>query len=254
MFREKHGAMVAIDTAEMDYIRMLVEAGEELGASCYKIGAAAALTYGLGKVVGECRRITDKPLINDPQKLVPDYDWTEPTEERMAEEAGRIAKTVADSGVDGMIIYPLLTFLYTKPQTVYTRALRREGVEPFVLGRFTVDGHLQKEGGIAPDDTPSLIYSQAENERVRYFIMPGNRPDEVERFVDIVWKRMNALPSTCLPGYGTQRGRITRAFRAARPCPSYAIIGPMDCFSLTAGKDRLKEGMKPYVDEALSFA
>lgn len=254
MFQRDYGVLLALDVERLDDIRVMVEAGEELeGVEGYKSGSLSVLVNGLGSTMKAIRENTDKPIIHDQQKLVPDYPMDEPTEEKLLEYAERYALMFSKAGVDGVIIYPCLTAFDPLPQTVYTRKIQEREISPFVLGRITNTDVLMKEGGVLPDNTPELVYEQAAREDVEYLIMPGNRPDEVRGFMDIVLDNMpSGKPRIGMPGFGLQRGVIKRGFSATRGCPTYAIVGPMDCVDIP-DKDSIKESLKPYCDEALSF-
>lgn len=255
MFHLGYGVILAIDVSGMDGIKMLVEVGEELeGVVGYKPGALSLLcSNGLPSLSKEMRKITGKPLIMDWQKLVPDYPMEEPTREALIESAKGFSNILKRAKIQGAVIYPSLTAFDPLPQTVYTERIAEKGVEPFVVGRFTSDGGLIKEGGVLPDNTPELIYEQAAKEGVKYFIMPGNRPEEVGGFMELVLKNMPVPePEIGMPGHGLQGGTIKEGFKSTLGYPTYAIIGPVDCIDMT-DKNSIKESLKPYCDEALGF-
>ena len=257
IFNLKYGVLLAIDVFQGDQVKAMVEAGEELeGVVGYKLGGLhRVLLIGLEKASAEMMRYTDKPLICDTQKYTPWYNEDEPTEERMVRDQEWFADINRRAGVKGTIIYPCLSYIDPYPQTVCTEKIFERGIEPFVLGRLTTKDLLVSEGGPLPDIAPEITYSQAARERAEYYIMPGNRPWDIERFLGVVLENMPPVrePRIGVPGHGSQGGTITDAFRATGGYPSYAILGPVDCIDIT-DKNKIKETLKPYCDEAASFA
>jgi len=268
LFGRKHGVIMALDMHERDLIEHVVDiCNETQGVVALKMGMIPVMQYGLPRTVELLRGLTDLPLIYDHQKMgvcpaTPESDLDDDGLKQARFFGGILGKCK----VDGGIIYPTGDFLVPEShepipyesdlsvQRAFTDSFRGNGVEPFLLGRFTCDGHLRGEGGILPDDMPEKIYRRTAEAGIECYIMPGNRPEETEGFVDLVTGILPAdtTPKICLPGFGSQGGTVKEAFRATRGLPSYAIIGPCDCFDLSE-RGRVADHVRRYCDEALAF-
>ncbi len=255
-FHANYGVMVALDTSDPREIEYIVDiCDRNYGVVAIKVGSVVLISYGLPAIRKKLREMTDLPLIYDHQKMgvcppAPDYD-VDDDGIKQGESFGRL---LGESKVDGGIIYPLGG---PRVQDSFTNSFRDNNVEPFLLGRFTCDGHLQKEGGVFSDDVPERIYSRAAESGVEYYIMPGNRPEETEGFVNLVIEKLSEnghdiTPKICLPGFGEQGGSVKEVFKRTQGLPSYAIIGPMDCFD-PSKLEEANEHVKRYCDEAMGF-
>jgi orotidine-5'-phosphate decarboxylase len=253
MFRSDYGVMVALDMGRKDDMLYVVEVCNETpGVVALKAGSIPVLSMGFDDVVPTLRGATDLPLIYDQQKMgvcppAPELDL----DDDGIKQGVFWGETLGRFGFEGGIVYPAGG---PKVQDTFTRSLRENGVEPFILGRFTCNGHLQKEGGFYRDDMPEMIYRRAAESGVGYYIMPGNRPEETRGFAEFVRSVLpsGARPRICMPGFGKQGGTIGKAFMATEGLPSYAIIGPIDCFDISE-RGRIREHLGRYCAEALAF-
>jgi hypothetical protein len=273
LFSQGHGVIMAIDTREMDDIRYIVDVcNENTGITALKIGGLfMGLWFGVRQSAEMLRSMTRLPLIYDGQKLGVNPPIPDTTEGRAirddmyggmdgVDEGEFYGRLIGEAGIDGGIAYPCGDFIVpaspndARVQRSFTDSFRRNNVTPFILGRPTWKGVLRSEGGFFPDDMPEKIYRGAAESGVEYYIMPGNRPDETRRYVDIVRAVLPAevVPKICMPGFGKQGGRIETAFAATRGLPSYAIIGPCDCFDIT-DRQKVAEHIRRYCGETLAF-
>lgn len=239
MFKSDYGVIVALDYNHIGEAKRVIDIASDIdGVVGYKTGCSLALERGLPRAISELRHCTDLPLIYDHQKMHAEDE----------EDAEPFVRILKESCVDGGIFFANVN---PHVQKVFTECFLREGVTPFVLARATWDGVLVSEGGIMIDEAPGNNYRAAAIDGVEYFIMPGNRPREVRKYVKIVKKNIpKGSPTICMPGFGSQKGEIRTAFEAAYPFPSYAIIGPADCID-GANESRTRDDIKRYSDEAL---
>jgi hypothetical protein len=264
LFGLKYGAIMAIDLSSMDDIEFVADlCNKTEGIVAIKFGMIPILSIngGVGGIAKILQGLTDLPLIYDHQKM----GITPPMPDDPAHRACFLdmhgmdgiaegeffGKLLGENGINAGIIYPLGG---PKVQDSYTNEFRRNNVIPIILGRPTWDGEFQREGGIISDEVPKLIYDRASRSKVEYYIMPGNRPGETSQFVELVMDNLDeeTTPKICLPGYGDQGGTVRQAFNATLGLPSYAIIGPCDCFDIS-DRTQVAEHVKKYCDEALSF-
>lgn len=261
LFSLGHGVVMALDMGYREISPIVDICNGTYGVVALKIGMIPMLSAGLPAIVRDLRGMTDLPLIYDHQKMgrtPPKPD--DPAERNVFEDAfgmdgleeGRFfGELLGELGIEGGIIFPLGG---PRVQASYTDHFRRNGVIPFVLGRPTWDGVLEKEGGLFRNEAPDRIYAQAAQSGVEYYIMPGNRPGEVAGFISLIRGILpdGSKPKICLPGYGKQGGTVREAFRATAGLPSYAIIGPADCFDMSE-RDKVRGHIRRYCEEALEF-
>ena len=98
LFRLTHGIIPALDNATLDGVLKTVEACAAIeGVVGFKIGLTTALQLGLSKAVSTIREITDLPIIYDHQKAGAD----------IPDMGEKFCKIAAESGVNGLILFPL---------------------------------------------------------------------------------------------------------------------------------------------------
>jgi orotidine-5'-phosphate decarboxylase len=198
--RDKVSALVKA-TASLDFIHG------------YKLGATPSLANGLPAMVKIIRKYTDLPIIYDHQKFgtdVPDVC------------SGELIEVFTEAKVSAVIIFP-----QAGPETLKAAvtALLRAGIVPIVGGEMTHPKYLEGEGGYLSDKAPMRIYTDAAKLGVEYFVVPGTRPESIQKYKSELSKLL-AQPKFLFPGIGKgQGGDIAEAFQRASPYPSWAIVG-----------------------------
>lgn len=233
MFEKSHGVIIACDVKSVDELKNLVisTAGIE-GIVGYKLGFMLGLQYGLPEIVSLVKDESDLPVIYDYQKAGTDIP-------EMAENFSWVMKTAK---VDSAIIFP-----QAGPATheAFVNALKKAGVIPMVGGEMTHPRFLEKDGGYIRNDAPDDIYKLALQLGVEYFIVPGNKPDSVKKYAELL---AEANPKFCMPGIGRQGGGIEAAFSACSDFDAYAIIGA----AIYKSPD-VKVAAKKFCEEAMKF-
>ncbi|MBI2075798.1 MAG: orotidine 5'-phosphate decarboxylase [Candidatus Aenigmarchaeota archaeon] len=234
MFEKSHGIIVSCDVKSVDELKNLVisTAGID-GIVGYKLGFMLGLRYGLPDIVSLVKDESDLPVIYDYQKAGTD----------IPEMADNFASIMKDVQVDSAIIFP-----QAGPATheAFVNALKKAGVIPMVGGEMTHPQYLEKDGGYIRNDAPEDIYKLAASLGVEYFIVPGNKPDSVKKYAELL---AEASPKFCMPGIGRQGGDIETAFNACGEFDAYAIIGA----AIYKSSD-VKQAAKKFCETALRFA
>ncbi len=208
MFRLPYGIIIACDVKTVKQLEILVEATSDIeGIAGYKIGFMLGLLHGLPHIVEMVKEETDLPVIYDYQKAGSD----------IPEMGVEFAAVMKEAEVDSAIVFPQAG---PKTEEAFITALQEQGVVPMVGGEMTHEKYLQKDGGFILDDAPERIYELAANLGVEYFIVPGNKPDRIKKYSEMLPEGSKM----CMPGIGKQGGDIESAFRACGG-DAYAIIG-----------------------------
>lgn len=233
LFEISHGIIVACDVKSVDELKQLVLSTTDMeGIVGYKLGFLLGLRYGLSDVVSLIKDNSDLPVVYDYQKAgtdIPD----------MAEDFAQLMRSCS---VDSAIIFPQAG---PKTQEAFTLALKRHGVVPMVGGEMTHPQYLIKDGGYIRDNAPEEIYSRAAKLGVEYFIVPGNKPDAISKYAELL---AAANPKFCFPGIGRQGGDMQQAFRACQGFDAYAIIG-----SAIHKASDMRTAAKKFCETALGF-
>jgi len=212
MITAKSGIILACDVETPEELKSLVSVSQHCeGIVGLKIGFLMALRYGLPQVVRDIKAISGLPVIYDHQKAGTDIPAM----------GGPFAALCAAAGLEGAIV-----FSHAGPRTLqsFVEALNAEGVVPIVGAAMTHPAFLQSEGGYIADDAPMMAYELAADLGVRYYVIPGNKPDLASRLTKCISSRTDDC-SVMMPGIGTQHGEIRSAFLAAGTCRKFAIIG-----------------------------
>jgi orotidine-5'-phosphate decarboxylase len=207
MFTTPYGIIVACDVKTLDQMKILMDFTS--GVECvvgYKIGFMLGLLNSLPKTIEVARESTDLPIIYDYQKAGSDIP-------QMGEEFADVMK---QSKVDSAIIFPQAG---PKTEEAFIKALQKKGVIPMIGGEMTHEKYLSKDGGFIEDSAPERIYEIAEKLGVEYFIVPGNKPDKIKKYSEVL-----SSPKLCFPGIGRQGGDLEAALSACTGS-GYAIIG-----------------------------
>ena len=210
----KYGIIPACDLDDLLRLENLVNSTCDLDfIAGYKIGMSLVLPHGMQKVVSIIRKHTELPILYDHQKFgsdIPDIC------------GGKILKTLKESGVSGLIIFPQSGIETLK---VIINSCHNISLVPIVGGEMTHKGYLVSEGGYIEDKGPEKMYLDAACLDVQYFVVPGNRLERIKIYRAKLQEVLEA-PKFLFPGIGKgQGGDILDAFNAVKPCSSYAIVG-----------------------------
>ena len=192
MKRRIRKVIPALDVTDLNQLKDLIKKIADVNfVYGYKVGFSLGLTYGLPKVVGIIKSISDKPIIYDHQKAATDIPDT-----------GKLfAKVMKDSSIDEVILFP-----QAGPATLegWVKALQDQHLKVIVGGIMTHPKFIVSEGGFITDESVVKIYSMSHNMGVNSFVVPLTKPDETE---DLYHKAK--LDDKCTfysPGYGMQGG------------------------------------------------
>lgn len=209
MFRVPYGIIIACDVKSLKQLEILVESTCDIeGIAGYKIGFMLGLLHGLPRVVELAKEQSDLPVIYDYQKAGSD----------IPDMGVEFAAVMKEAEVDSAIVFPQAG---PKTEEAFITALQKEGIIPLVGGEMTHPQFLAKDGGYILDDAPERIYDIASKLGVEHFVVPGNKPDKIRKYIGM-------LPDNskiCMPGIGRQGGEIEAAFKACDGYSAYAIIG-----------------------------
>lgn len=237
-FATTHGIVPALDPAEFDAIKRLIEATAGVaGVVAYKLGLTAALRLGLPEAVRQLRALTDLPLIYDHQKAGPD----------VPDMAAKFCAICAEAGVDGLILFPT-----AGPQAVaaFAGGALREGLLPIVGGDLPLPDYSVSGGGYVADDALPRIAAAAIAVGVDHFVVPANRPERIGPLARRMQEQLGRPPSLLLPGIGALGGSIGATFAAAPAgCRLYAVVG-----RAIYGAPDPAEAARSLAGEALAFA
>ena len=207
----RHGIICATDLDDLETIARLVEAIDPVPHLVgYKFGSLLALRFGLSSIVKVFRGLTSKWLIYDHQKAGLDIP-------SMAPEFAAVCR---DAGMDALILFPV-----AGPGSVeaFVAATLQAGLLPIVGGALPLPDYLVSGGGFVAEDALPRILDRAYALGARDFIIPATDPLAIK-----VQAAKFAGGGDCrlfMPGIGPLGGDIARAFEAARPLDSFAIIG-----------------------------
>ncbi len=202
---EGRSVIPACDTDSLELFEEVVrETAGNPKIGGYKTGFMLALKYGLPKVVEVVRKhAPEKKVIHDNQKAGTDI--------ADVQIARAYAKSLVNAGVDAAILFP-----QSGPvtQTAWTGEALQAGLHVIIGGDMTHKGYLSKEGGYIRDDAPDEIYRRAARHGMADFVVPGNRPEMVAHYADILSEE-DVDPSFFAPGFVEQGGVISEAGKAA---------------------------------------
>lgn len=211
MFHKDYGIILACDVSTLEEAKSLAELSlgvdEVVG---YKVGFTLGLRFGLREVVRNLKKINPLPIIYDHQKAGTDIP-------QMGQPFAQCCKEV---GIDGVII-----FAQAGPKTLdaFTTAIFQHEMTPIVGGVMTHSGYLVSDGGYIIDDAPKHIFQIALEKGVTQFVLPGNKPELIRMYSNILNKKLGV--SVMMPGIGSQGGDLDNAFSECVGLKPYAIIG-----------------------------
>ena len=223
IIQEDKSIIPACDLPLDVYANIMRATGDILGVGGYKIGPALTGRPGYDQVVRITREFTDKPLIFDGQKWGTDIPDT----------AGKMLTPLRESGIDAVILFPL-----AGPATEYAWVTEAQelGLGVIVGGemthpRFGADDFRNGKdidytrifedllgvdvSGWIDQHSMDTMYILAAALGVENFVMPGNKPSQIERYRGLVTDHGIALPSVWSPGLVKQLGKVSEATVAA---------------------------------------
>jgi orotidine-5'-phosphate decarboxylase len=125
------------------------------------------------------------------------------------------AKKLKDAGVDAAILFP---FAGPLVQEKWTKTCQDAGLHVIIGGIMTHPNFLRSEDGYIADDAPMRIYELAVEHGIRHFVVPGNKPEWVEKvriYLDSVHGAGNYV--LYAPGFVKQGGSVARIDAIAGP-------------------------------------
>ncbi len=202
----------AVDVTDLRDLEGVVGATCDVkGVGGYKVGMSLTERWGLRDVVACVKQFTYKPVIWDRQKAGTDIPDIGP-------DFAAIAK---ETGVSAVILFP---FAGPETQERWTTACQNEGVAVITGGEMTHPRFLLKDGGYIADDAPTRIYELAAQLGVRDFVVPGNKPDRVAYYREMLESACGGPVTLYAPGFVAQGGEISEAGEEAGNS-WHAIVG-----------------------------
>ena len=201
----------ACDVASMEKLLEIVrETADVEKVGAYKIGFELALRYGLKDLVKAVREHSDKPVIYDHQKAGTDIPAT----------GKKFCEACKECEVDTVIFFP-----QAGPETekAWIEAAKDSSLGIIVGGEMTHKAYLEKEGGFIRDSAPKEMYSIAAELGVNEFVVPGNRPDSIKSYRELL-EGKGIVPVFYSPGLVAQGGEISESGEAAGK-KWHAIVG-----------------------------
>jgi orotidine-5'-phosphate decarboxylase len=193
MLFDRRGIVVACDLGSLKDLDGLVEATVAVReVTGFKVGFSLALRYGLPQVVERIRARTDKPVIYDHQKAASD----------IPEMGAPFAEVCAESGVDGVILFP-----HAGPATLeaWVDAVRRHELTPIVGAVMTHPRFLASEGGFILDEANRAIYRIALDHGVVHFVLPATKPEQAAALREAAQAAGVQEVVVLTPGVGRQK-------------------------------------------------
>jgi orotidine-5'-phosphate decarboxylase len=205
----------ACDVATLADLADVVEATACLdGIGAYKIDGpgSCVLVEGLGHVAEVVRKITDKPVIYDHQKAGNDIpDMSKP-----------FAQALLRAHVDAAILFP---FAGPKTEEAWIVELLGVGITPIIGAEMTHRMFVASEGGWINDYAFDLIFVLAAELGVRDFVVPGNKPERVAHYHELLTRLCGDNPfALYAPGFVAQGGKIGDCAKVAGD-HWHAIVG-----------------------------
>lgn len=204
---------------------------EKIGA--YKVGISF-LDVGLKAVVDATRKHTDKPVIYDHQKAGTDIPESTP---------GEFMDSMVRAGINAVILFPQAGPI-TEYEWIVAAQERKLGV--IVGGEMTHPRYLEGDlsqgkkkdynkifrelgferelSGYLRKDAPNDMYELAARMGVTDFVVPGNKPDRIRYYRDLIEKCGVKNPVFYSPGLVAQGGEISEGAKAAGK-RFHAIVG-----------------------------
>lgn len=183
------------------------------GLGGVKIGFELGLGLGLKTCV---------ELVNDANPdLVSVYDHQKAGNDIPA-TSKNFARAMKRSGVDAAILFP---FNGPVVERAWIGELQDQGVGVIVGGKMTHEQQASSEGGYIADEAFDEIFVLASEMDVADYVVPGNKPDAVEHFRELL-EQIRGVGNFTLwaPGFVDQGGDVSATGLVAGPRFN-AIVG-----------------------------
>ncbi len=196
--------IVSCDVGIEDSAQLVKATAVVEGIGGYKVGAELTIGPGLTEIVSvvkeQMRRIDTSitlPVIYDHQKAGTDTPHTAP---------GSVKEIIA-AGADALIIFP---FGGPATERAWIKACQDNKFPVLVGGHMTQPDFLEKDGGYIADSAPPRIYRMSAELGVRDFVLPGNKPELVRFYYQLIKKVIGGDDFTVYaPGFIAQGGSIS---------------------------------------------
>lgn len=203
MIQQKRSIIPALDTTDIVVAENIVKETTALPfIGAYKVGFSLGLKYGLPRVVERLRHYSDLPIIYDHQKAATDIPDT----------GDLFASILTDAGISMAILFP-----FTGPavQSAWTQALTDRKITAILGGEMTHDKFFNKDDGYLDYFSPEKIYTKAAVAGIRHFVMPGNKPEKIQRYKQMLTSVTHDPITIYSPGLVTQGGEISESGKVA---------------------------------------
>ncbi len=224
-FEQEKKLFVALDVPESG-LRSLIVNTTSAGAGGYFIPGTRALDLGLSYIADNIRIVNGAvPLIYDHQTAGSD----------ISENAKKFMSSVQSSGINKVVIYPSTDL---------------EGAQTWI--ESGVDHQLDViVGKELTSETPPTderyddIYRLAAKLGIREFMLPGNKPDRIKHYRQVIEEVLSKEPYTIYAaGFGNRRGTIPKFARAAGVRNGWGIIVGRDIHQ----SSNTRESAEAYID------
>jgi len=202
----------ACDVDSIERLEEIVKATADMKKiGGYKIGLELSLYYGLPRLVEVVKNnAPDKKFIYDHQKGATD----------IPDLGAKFAKVCKKSGVDAVILFPQSG---PRTQVAWTGECLQQDLFVLVGGKMTHPKYALSEGGNIDDKKIIEMYQRAARQGVNHFVVPGNQPDNIKLFKEVIEKE--GIDSILFaPGFVEQGGKIADATKVAGD-HWHAIVG-----------------------------
>src|SRR5665647_1134194 len=165
IFIPKNGILIDINSLEKYKIIDILAITKNLDFVVgYRLGSGPVLKYGLGDIVGFIKDRTIKPIIYEHQKFGNDTPLLE---------------LVKDSGVDGIVIFPLSGKEWLK--SIVNKCIQIN-LLPIVCGDVSHFEYFISQGKYTEYDIQQKIYIDAVSLGVSHLLMPGNSFERIKLY------------------------------------------------------------------------
>lgn len=213
LIRQKRSVIPACDVASLEKLEELVIATSDVpGIGGYKVGLELVIPFGLKRVMEVIKKHSQLPVIYDHQKGGTD----------IPELGKKFAKVVKSSGADAVILFP---FGGAATEENWIKACQDEGLVVLVGGHMTQLKFLEFVGGFIANSAPERIYSIAAKNGIKDFVVPGNKPQFVLKYRQLLEKLLGKDNFTLYTsGFIAKESNISRIEKVAGE-NWHAIVG-----------------------------
>jgi orotidine-5'-phosphate decarboxylase len=194
-----HSVVLSPDVEPEVYPGLMDQLQGVNGLGGVKLGFELGLGLSLPTAVSMTRdALPGVKVVYDHQKAGNDIDAT----------AVNFARTMERGGVDAAILFP-----FTGPvvQERWTRELQDRGIEVISGAEMTHPKQAEEDGGYIPRSAFLRMFEKAIELRVTNFVVPGNKPESVERYRKFFDSMLGAGNYDLWgPGFLTQGGDVSQ--------------------------------------------